>query len=289
MRKTTLLALSGYVAFIALVFWACGGHNPASPSRGEAAFGPSPVPTPVQPGSGSGPGSSPTPVQPRPIGPSPSPTPVQGGGGGNPSPSPSPSGTPTPGPTPTPTPTPTPVAPCPAILTINAVGTPMLLSDAQFNDAVFPLVTANYDSHCVVKEVKISMHVTTVTGFVGGLGTDYTKPTVQLGVCGGGIGFNGCIASRMYSFQTPGQASGNQIGTTCSDFAFDTASATVWDPMAPPAAPFSGTYQLDPARSGVGDLWYLKGLQYTVAYSFGHPPDTILECARIDVTTQNVP
>jgi hypothetical protein len=242
----------------------------ATADGGNARTALYPIPTPV-----SVPGGNPTTV-PVPGGPNVG----GGGGGGSPSPSPSPSASPTPEPTPTPTPTPT--VPCPPTLTINATSTPMLMSDAANNDALFAKVTANYDTTCVVKDVKVTMRVTTTTGFNPG----FTSPTVQLGVCGSGVGFTGCSASILYSFQS--NATGTQIGTTCSDFVFDTTATTPFDPAAPPAAPYSGTYQLDAARSGVGDEWHLKDLAYEFINVSGHPADAMLECARIVITTKTI-
>jgi len=231
-------------------------------------------------------GSSFATPQPGPVGPKPGQTPGPKPGGpkfpGQPTPKPSP----TPTPTPVPTPTPTPTVPCPATLTITSVGTPKFLQAAINNDAVFPQITDNYDNTCVVKDVKIALHLTTPTGFVS-TPTDYTDPNLTIGVCGSGVGFSGCSQSGTYSFQS--NATGNEIGTTCGDFVFNTAATTVFDPAAPPTAPYSGTYQWDAARTGVGDEWHLKGLQYSIINTSNHPPDTTFECAQIDITTQIVP
>lgn len=158
----------------------------------------------------------------------------------------------------------------------------MLLSSATNNSAVFPQLPT-YDPHCVVKEISISMQVTTATGFA----PNFTNPSAQMGVCGAGVGFTGCIASPLYAFQS--NASGTRLGTSCSDFVFDTTASTPFNGASPPAPPYSGTYQVDPGRSGVGDLWYLAGLQYEFSYVFNHPPDAMLECATIVITTQIVP
>jgi hypothetical protein len=160
----------------------------------------------------------------------------------------------------------------------------MLLSAAMLaGDKLFPQDTANYDPSCVVKDIKIALHVSTATGFSG----LYTQPFLQMGASGKGVGFSGGTLSVLYSFKVP-PASGNQIGTTCDDFALDTAATTVFDPAAIPP-PYSGVYQLDAARTGVGREWRLKDIQYDLANASRHPPDTVLQCARIDVTTKIVP
>src|SRR6185503_10448806 len=99
-KGNSIAVLSGYAAFVALVFWACGQHSPAGPSSFGGPVGPiGPSSVPI--------GPSGVPVGPtaRPIGPSGLPAPGGGGTGG-------PGGTPTPsgggGSSPSPSPTPTP-------------------------------------------------------------------------------------------------------------------------------------------------------------------------------------
>jgi hypothetical protein len=130
------------------------------------------------------------------------------------------------------------------------------------------------------------MYVTTATGFGSGP-TPFTDPRANMVVCGSGVGFGGCSQSGIYSFQF--NATGTQIGSSCSDFVFDTAGTTVFDPAAPPTPPYSGTYQWDPLRFGVGDQWHLNGITYDFGGTSGHPPDTVLQCARIDIKTKIVP
>jgi len=131
--------------------------------------------------------------------------------------------------------------------------------------------------------------VTTVTGFVQVSATeDYTTPNAVLLMCGSGVGFSGCGQSGIYFFDFADPAGGNQIGTDCGDFAFDTIATTPWEPSSV-TPPYSGTYQWDPGRTGVGDLWRLRGIEYEFVNTFGHPPDAVLECARIEVTTQLEP
>jgi hypothetical protein len=204
-------------------------------------------------------------------------------------PTPAPTETPTPEPTPGPTPTPTPApVPCPAKWSVVAAGTPRLLSGAINNPGLFPPDTANYDLRCVIKDVKITVHLTTATGFVAVPFPGYVDPQMVLGVCGSGVGFSGCGGSIVYQFSLSKLATGNLIGASCGDLVMDTAATTVFDP-ATVLPPYSGTYQWDPFRSGVGDKWRLNGLEYDLINTSNHPPDTILQCARIDITTQMVP
>jgi hypothetical protein len=168
----------------------------------------------------------------------------------------------------------------------------MLLSDAINNDALFPPDPSEYDSRCLVKDVKITMHVTTVTGFVQLSATeDYTTPSAGVGVCGSGVGFSGCSSSGTYFFDSADPATGNQIGTNCGDFVFDTTATTPWEPSSV-TPPYSGTYQWDTGIAGVGgvlgDLWRLRRIEYRLSGG-GHPPDAVLECARIEVTTELEP
>ncbi len=240
-----------------------GGGVPGGPGSGGGGGvpggNPSTAPVPGAPGFNPGPGGG---------GGTPGPG---GGGGGSPSPSPSPSGSPT--------------VPCPTTLTLNATGTPKLLSAAtDITSPAFPQITTNYPDTCVVKDVKVTVYLTTVTGFVA-TPTNYTSPSLSLGVCGSGVTFGGCSSSTLYSFNFT--ATGNSIGTTCGDVSFDTTATTVFNPAAPPPAPYSGTYELDPARTGVGDKWLLRDLQYDLEQG-DHPPDTSLRCARIVITTQFV-
>lgn len=278
MRKSTLLALMGYLGFVGLVFWACGGHSPTTPSFGPSAVPIGPKPGPV------GPSARPVGPSGAPVGPSPS-GPV--GGGTPPAPAPTTSGGSGGGPgggTPTPPGGSGGTVPCPATFTVNAVGLPMLVADTYLNPNVFPRITTDYVHKCVIKEVRVAMRVTTVTGFVG----TYRVPSMEIVACGSRNGVAGCAGSKTYQFLGGAQASGNQIGTTCSDFVFDTTETTVWVPTAPPLPPYSGTYQWDPARVGVAEPWRLNNLLFEAA-GFTHPPDALLECARIDIETQMLP
>ncbi len=137
------------------------------------------------------------------------------------------------------------------------------------------------------------MYVTTATGFVAGVPpADYRSPEMGLLECGGavnssGVSVSGCGSIGTYAFAD--SASGNSIGSTCGDFVFDTTSTNVWSYSAPPAAPYSGTYQLGDGSGGLVGLFYtLQGLQLQLTQS-GHPPDAILQCARVDITTKTLP
>lgn len=283
MRKSTLLALMGYLGFVGLVFWACGGHSPTTPSFGPSAVPIGPKPGPV------GPSTRPVGPSGAPVGPSPT-GPV--GGGTPPAPAPTTSGGSGGGPggggTPTPPGGTGGTVPCPGTLTVNAVGVPLLVSDIYLNPNVFPRIATDYVYKCVVKEIKVTMRVTTVTGFVAAPPNDYRTPNMEIVACGSRNGVAGCAGTKTYQFLGGAVASGNQIGTTCNDFTFDTTATTVWVPSAPPLPPYSGTYQWDPARTGIADLWRLNGLQLEAA-GFVHPPDALLQCARIDITTQMLP
>jgi hypothetical protein len=196
-----------------------------------------------------------------------------GGGGGGATPTPPPTG-----------------GPCPSTFTVDAQDTPRLLSEAVTDlDHVFPPDLTVFED-CYIKEVRITLYVTTATGFSGLNET----PEFFLGHCGQGFsvtggGFSGCSATEVYAFSTPDDvASGNRLGTNCSNFAFDTEATIAFDPSAVPP-PYFGTYNLDPTRSGIGRFYNLTGLELDIFGAFGHPPDAVLECARIEITTQPDP
>lgn len=221
------------------------------------------------------------------------PPPPSGGGGGGvvpvpwppsqPTPTPAPSSAPSPAPGPTPTPNPSPVA-CPASLVLNAAGTPKLLSAATGDWALFGTPLGDYGTDCLVDRLRLSMHVTTAAGFGSAPSTD--TPRAQLGICGTGQGWSGCGADHLYSFSgVDAVATGNQLGSSCGDFVFDTGSGTAWDNNAPPAPPYAGTYRFA-ADSLILDNTRLRNLDLTFLYVFDHPEDAVLECARIEIWTR---
>jgi len=279
---------------------ACSSQNdPTGPQATKAtdssgvatAMGPSPGPGVPVPGPV---GPSPTRVGPSPGPVGPSPGPVGGGPGGAPggpgaTPTPGPSGSP--GATPTPAPTATPFAPCPPTVTVNASGTPRLLSGATGATSVFPfpVTTANIDPNkCALKDIKFTVRLTSVTGY-GGPG--FENPTMQVGHCGLTSVSSGCSATPTFEFGLATPATGNTIGgAACNALVFDTAAPPPpWNSAAPPPPPYTGTFQWDPGRTGVGRDYRLKGLDLDLSYVFEHPADAILECAQIVITTQLLP
>jgi hypothetical protein len=148
---------------------------------------------------------------------------------------------------------------------------------------VFPPDRSDFED-CFIRDVRITLHITSATGFTA-------RPRLFLGHCGSGFnttggGFSGCSGTTIYDFDS--SASGNQLGTNCSDFAFDTAAGTPLDP-AVVATPYSGTWQLDPDRSGIGRFYNLRGLELDFGSASADPADAVLECARIEITTQSNP
>lgn len=162
----------------------------------------------------------------------------------------------------------------------------MLLSNAvAYGSGLFPEITTNYASSCQLKEVKVTLYVTTVAGFTSPF---FDTPRASLGHCGTGPTWSGCSSTSLYDFNFSVPATGNALGSSCGDFVFDTRATAPWNPDAPPPPPYSGTFQLDPARNGAGRPYHLSGLEYDLMAG-GHPDDAILQCARIDITTQVVP
>jgi hypothetical protein len=144
--------------------------------------------------------------------------------------------------------------------------------------------TANYGLDCVISEVKVSLHLTTASGFL----TTTNSPTAMVLLCGslsGGGG--GCTQTTMFQFSA--NATGNQLGSSCSDFSFDTTSSTPFNPLAPGAPPYSGNYSLDPGDSSVGADWHLKNAEFGFSNYSGGPADLTLRCATVDITTKIVP
>jgi len=168
---------------------------------------------------------------------------------------------------------------------MTAVGTPVLISAASNNRTLFPEVTTNYGLDCVIDQVKVTLYLTTTIGFINTPSGDYRSPGASISVCGNGVGFSGCTSSSLFFFVS--NATGNQLGSACGNFVFDTTATAPFDATAPPPAPYDGTYQLDPTGSGVGDNWRLKNIQFDL--SGGGPPDLTLQCAKIDLTTKIVP
>jgi len=112
---------------------------------------------------------------------------------------------------------------------------------------------------------------------------------MEIVACGSRNGVVGCAGSKTYQFLGGAHASGNQIGTNCTDFVFDTTATTVWVPTAPPLPPYSGTYQWDPARVGVAEPWRLERPSCSRRLVSSIRPTRFLECARIDIETQMLP
>jgi len=139
----------------------------------------------------------------------------------------------------------------------------------------------------VIDQVKVSLRVTSTTGFINTPGGDFRSPTVMLILCGSGQNGGGCTQTFLYHFN--GTAQGNSLGGTCGDFVFDTTSSNVFNGSAPGTPPFSGTYQLSPTGLDLPLNWLLKDAKFGFSNTGGHPPDAVLQCARIDITTKIVP
>jgi hypothetical protein len=291
-RLAPVLLMAGTIAVTVAVIVACSGPSPTAPSgrtAGPTAARPadvwdgtvttmaSPITFPIPVGGGDFPipvggGDFPIVGGGGDVGPTPPPTPTPTA-----DPSAAPSGTPTPPPTPTPT-------PCPPTFTVNAPGTPRLFDQGTTTDDII-IVGGTYGPECRVKDVRISLHVTTATGFVGGIGT---SPGAWMIICGegvnsAGVGFAGCGGSGPL-FYFSGTATGNELGSNCSNFVFDTTAATPFNPLAPGAPPYAGTYGWD---FDGRDSWFLNDLQ--LRFAADGPDDMILQCATLVFTTEIVP
>jgi hypothetical protein len=164
----------------------------------------------------------------------------------------------------------------------------MPLSAATGLNSVFPTINTNYADSCRLKDIRFTVRVTSATGFVAPV---FDDPTMSVGHCGATSTSSGCSSDTTYSFLFPAAATGNTIGgAACGSLVFDTAAAQPeWNRTAPPPAPYTGTFKWDPTRSGIGSDYMLRGLDLDLSYVFNHPPDAVLECAQIVITTKIVP
>jgi hypothetical protein len=165
----------------------------------------------------------------------------------------------------------------------------MLLSAVVFGADVFRPITTNYADDCRLADIKFTVRVTSATGYVPSI----LSPKMSVGHCGATSTTSGCSSTPTFSFDyLPGPgATGNAIGgAACGGLVFDTAAAPpAWNPAAPPPAPYTGTFQWDPTRSGIGRDYRLRDLDLDLSYVFNHPADAVLECAQIVITTKIVP
>jgi hypothetical protein len=163
----------------------------------------------------------------------------------------------------------------------------MLLSAVVFGADVFRPITTNYADDCRLADIRFTVRVTSATGYVPSI----LGPKMSVGHCGRTSTASGCSSTPTFSFDYPAAATGNTIGgAACGNLVFDTAAVQpAWNPAAPPPAPYTGTFKWDPMRNGIGEDYMLRGLDLDLSYVFNHPPDAVLECAQIVITTKIVP
>jgi hypothetical protein len=155
--------------------------------------------------------------------------------------------------------------------------------------SVFPTITTDYADDCRLKDIRFTVRVTSATGY-GAPGLD--NPEMEVGYCGVNSTSGGCSGTKTFEFVRPATATGNTIGgAACGNLVFDTAAPPpAWNRDAPPPAPYTGTFQWDPTRSGIGRDYRLRGLELHLgSFVSNHPADAVVECAHIVITTKIVP